>query len=191
MKRIIIIILISIPSASWTLHPGTGGIKEKLQDFFFGISLDSDIKSIKEQLNRNPEFTLHSDPNLDVNESITSSISTNKNLNPVSTRNQLVISFMPLRNRNKEAVTFLWIIDYKLEDLAIAIYDFEKFKSEFKPYFEDFSITQGLGYQQEKIELLHLQDGNLEVIIKLMKSNNLSHTISVEYKEVRRKNKKI
>lgn len=51
-------------------------------------------------------------------------------------------------------------------------------------------MKQEIGYQQEEIDTLYLKKGNLEVVIKMIKSNNLIHTISVECKAVRKKNKK-
>lgn len=143
MKRLILIALIVIPLPSWTLLSTPGDIKGKLSDFFFGLSPQSDLNTIKEQLRNNPEFTFHEDPNRDANSSISGSITTNKNLNPISTRNQLVISLTSLPNGNNEAVSFAWFIDYKIEDLAVALDDCEKLKSEFKPYFRDFLREAG------------------------------------------------
>ena len=176
--------------ASWRLIPEDAEIKKKLQDYFFDVSLDGSFDAVKKQLTNNPDFKLYSDPNRDVNNSIIGSISRNKHLNPNAIRNQIVIQFIPQANQAKEKVSFKWSIDYKLEDFVLAINDCERIRSDFKPFFEDFKETKEIGYHQEQIESLYMKKGAMKVAIRMLKFNNSSHTISLEYDEIRKKKQK-
>ena len=190
MKKVICYCLIFFFFASWKLIPEDAEIKKKLQDYFFDLSLDASFESVKEQLTNNPDFKLYSDPNRDVNASIIGSISRNKHLNPNAIRNQIVIQFLPQSNQAKEKVSFKWSIDYKLEDFVLAINDCERIRSDFKPFFEDFKETKEIGYHQEQIESLYMKKGTMKVTIRLLKFNNSSHTISLEYDEIRKRSRK-
>ena len=190
MKKVICYCLIFFFFASWKLIPEDAEIKKKLQDYFFDLSLDASFEGVKEQLTNNPDFKLYSDPNRDVNASIIGSISRNKHLNPNAIRNQIVIQFLPQSNQAKEKVSFKWSIDYKLEDFVLAINDCERIRSDFKPFFEDFKETKEIGYHQEQIESLYMKKGTMKVTIRLLKFNNSSHTISLEYDEIRKRSRK-
>ena len=190
MKKVICYCLILFFFASWKLIPEDAEIKKKLQDYFFDVSLDGSFDAVKKQLTNNPDFKLYSDPNRDVNNSIIGSISRNKHLNPNAIRNQIVIQFIPQANQAKEKVSFKWSIDYKLEDFVLAINDCEKIRSDFKPFFEDFKETKEIGYHQEQIESLYMKKGAMKVAIRMLKFNNSSHTISLEYDEIRKKRQK-
>ncbi len=190
MKKVICYCLIFFFFASWKLIPEDAEIKKKLQDYFFDLSLDASFEGVKEQLTNNPDFKLYSDPNRDVNASIIGSISRNKHLNPNAIRNQIVIQFIPQANRAKEKVSFKWSIDYRLEDFVLAINDCERIRSDFKPFFEDFKETKEIGYHQEQIESLYMKKGAMKVAIRMLKFNNSSHTVSLEYHEIRKKKQK-
>ncbi len=190
MKKVICYCLIFFFFASWRLIPEDAEIKKKLQDYFFDVSLDGSFDAVKKQLTNNPDFKLYSDPNRDVNNSIIGSISRNKHLNPNAIRNQIVIQFIPQANQAKEKVSFKWSIDYKLEDFVLAINDCERIRSDFKPFFEDFKETKEIGYHQEQIESLYMKKGAMKVAIRMLKFNNSSHTISLEYDEIRKKKQK-
>jgi len=157
-------------------------VKKRLQDFFFGLSFYSDIASLKKELKDNREFNLFEDPNRDERKSIVGSIVKDKNLNSKSIRNQLVILFSSGNGKRKK-VSFKWSIDYKLDDLPTALVDCEKIKSIFKPYFTDIIEKEGVGYHQEQIQTSILKLDTIEVIIRVMKYNNYSHTISIEYND--------
>lgn len=189
MKRIIFFALISFLFSTLAVGQNVNEVRKKLSDFYFGLSMKSDINAIKKQLGNNPEFKIHSDPNLDPKVSISGSVSTDPNLNVMATRNQLIIAEEPYRD-NVVMMSYHWFIDYKLEDLAVAQDDFRKYKDFFKPYFEDVTLKQGIGNHQEEVESIYLKEGNLEVIIKMMKSNNFSHTISIECRTLGKKIKK-
>ena len=190
MKKVICYCLIFFFFASWKLIPEDAEIKKRLQDYFFDLSLDGSFDAVKKQLTNNSDFKLYSDPNRDVNNSIIGSISRNKHLNPNAIRNQIVIQFLPQSNQAKEKVSFKWSIDYKLEDFVLAINDCERIRSDFKPFFEDFKETKEIGYHQEQIESLYMKKGTMNVTIRLLKFNNSSHTISLEYDEIRKKKQK-
>lgn len=179
--------LIFFLSTSWNFIPEETGIKKKLQDYFFGLSLEAGFDSLKLQLTSNPDFTLYSDPNRDVNSSIIGSISRSKHLNPNAIRNHIVIQFVPQSNKSKEKVSFKWSIDYKLEDLPVAVNDYERIRSDFKPFFKDISEKKEIGYHQEEIESAYLKKGPVVVTIRMLKFNNSSHTISLEYEDIRKK----
>lgn len=187
IQRLIFYGLIFILMASWNLIPEDSEIKKKLQDYFFELPLEASFDTVKEQLTNNPDFTLYSDPNRDAKNSIIGSISRNKHLNPNAIRNQIVIQFVPQSNKTKEKVSFKWSIDYKLEDLAVAIDDYERIRSDFKPFFKDISEKQEIGYHQEEIESWYLKKGSMLVTIRMLKFNNSSHTISLEYDDIRKK----
>src|SRR5688572_7547055 len=109
-------------------------LKEKLQDFFFFIPFGYDMEAIKLQLGQDPEFKFHQDPNRDSKKSIVSTFNKNKNMNPEASANRLIILVSHTGSKKKKNVSIKWSIDYKHNDLAIAILDFEKIKSDFKPY---------------------------------------------------------
>jgi len=188
MKRVIFYGLIFFLLANWNLIPEDSEIKKKLQDYFFELPLEASFDTVKEQLTNNPDFTLYSDPNRDAKTSIIGSISRNKHLNPKAIRNQIVIQIK--QQANKEKVSFKWSIDYKLEDFAVAINDCERIRSEFKPFFEDFKETKEIGYHQEQIESLYLKKEDMKVTIRMLKFNNSSHTVSLEYEDIRKKKQK-
>ena len=185
IQRVIFYGLIFFLLASWNLIPGDSEIKKILQDYFFELPLDDSFDTVKEQLTSNPDFTLYSDPNRDSKTSIIGSISRNKHLNPKAIRNQIVIQIK--QQTNKEKVSFKWSIDYKLEDFAVAINDCERIRSDFKPFFEDFTETKEIGYHQEQIESLYLKKEDMKVTIRMLKFNNSSHTVSLEYEDIRKK----
>lgn len=186
LKTVTIIILLAIPSFWTSSQESKADLKNKVRDFFFGISLDSSIQSIKGHLLGLSEFTLQTDPNRDSKTSITGTLSSNKSLDPISNRNQLVVSSIHVRGKKKEIFSIALFIDYRIEDLAAALVDYENFKTEFKPYFEPPTVKQEIGYSQQEIESVQLERGDIQVIIKLAKYNNLSHTVTVECKYVRK-----
>jgi hypothetical protein len=159
-------------------------LSQKLSEYFFGLALDSDISGLRRSLAGNPEFTSYRDPNLNENQSITGTMSSYKHINPASTRNQLIIQISPASNR--ENVLFRLSIDYKLNDLPLAMHDWEEIKKDFGPFFKESSEKIEIGFHQEEIETLSLKNGHGTVAIRIIKFNSLNHTISFEYTATRR-----
>ena len=156
-------------------------IKERLQDFFFAIPFDSDIKVVKMQLIQYPEFKLYEDRNRDPEKTVVGTLLRDKNLNPVAFSNQLIILYLSKAGKKKKNISIKWSMDYRLEDLAAALLDYEKIKSEFKPLFTEFTERQKTGQHQEQISSMTFQDDPLTISIILIKYNNFIHTLSVEY----------
>ncbi len=159
-------------------------LSQKLSEYFFGLSLEADIKNLRDKLAENKDFTIYRDPNRDEATSITGSIAQHEHINPGSARNQLVIQITPSGNR--ESVMFKLSIDYKLTDLPMAMHDWEEIKKDFRPFFTEFSEKTEIGFHQEEIETLNLKNGHGAVAIRLVKFNSINHTISFEYTATRR-----
>ena len=158
--------------------------KEKLQDFFIVIPFGSDLEVIKLQLSEDPEFKLYEDHNRDSKKSIVGTFIKNKNLNPKASANRLVILMSPSGSKKKKNISIKWSIDYSHDDLAIAILDFEKVKSDFKPYFTDYRDEEETGPHREQIQSTILKSELLELTIRLIKYNSYIHTLSIEYRDV-------
>jgi len=177
MMLLCLVMMILIQEVSAQHQP----IKEKVQDFFFALSFDSDIEVIKLQLSQDPEFKLYEDPNRDSKKTITGTVLHDKNLNPVSFGNQLIILYLSKAGKKKKNISIKWSMDYRLEDLASALVDYEKIISEFKPLFTVSTERQKTGQHQEQISSVTLQQDLLTITIRLIKYNNFIHTLSVEY----------
>lgn len=186
-NRLALVALIVFVFMGWS--PIDDPLKRKVTDFFFGCSPAFSMEAFRTQLTGNPEFTLFEDPNRNPKTSVVGAIVEYKYLNKVSTRNQLIITVTPHTSKNKEIINFTWLVYYKLEDLPSALVDYENYKSEFKPYFGSSSISQEVGYEKEEIESMTLRTGTTELVVKLAKGSNLSHTLSVSYRETRIKKK--
>jgi hypothetical protein len=169
----------SVPALGQT----TEELQEKLQDFFFYLSFHSDIEVIRLELTYTPGFTEYKDPNRDSKKTITGTISKHKNLNPVSAGNRVVILFSTSDPKKKKKISFKWSVDYRLEDLARALVDFEKLKAEFKPFFSDTTEQEEIGQQREQISVLILKMNRITVTIRLIRYNNFIHTLSLEYRD--------
>ena len=72
-------------------------------------------------------------------------------------------------------------MEYKLEDLSVALADYEKIKSTFEPLFDDIENKEEIGSQQEEIHALVLTSGKVKIIIRMIQYNLSNHTLSVEY----------
>lgn len=172
----ICIILSSISPANSQLSD----VEKQIQNYFFGLSFYVDIEVLKLELASNPEFKLFLDPNRDSRNSIVGTFARDTNLNPIAASNQLIIHFSG--NKNKK-ISMKWSIHYKHEDFASAIYDFEKLKSTFKPNFNKAHEKNETGQQKEQTSSLTLRSGLKTIIIKLVKYNNFTHTLSLEYQD--------
>lgn len=182
-SRFILIALIAFSFCAFVEDP----LKRKVTDFFFGVSPESGIQAVREQLSANPNFKIFEDPNRDPKTSVVGSIAEYKHLNKVTSSNQLIFSTAPYSSKSKEVLTITWLIDYKIEDLASALVDYEMYKAEFKPHFGYISSSREVGYEKEEIESIILKSGTTEITLKMTKGNNLRHSIAVTYKEVRKK----
>lgn len=158
-------------------------LKEKLRDFFFAIPFGSDIEVIRLQLSKDPEFKLYEDPNRDEKKTIVGTLLRDKNLNPAATGNQLTILFLSGSKRKKK-VSIKWSINYKLEDLPVALADYEKMKSDFKPFFNNVTDKVEIGEHKEEILSSTMKHEQITVTFRLIKYNNFIHTVSLEYHDV-------
>ena len=182
MKRCVFTGLLITVIANYTFSQDQK-IKAKLQEFFFDLPFNSGIETIKQRLNSNPEFKLYEDPNRDPAKSITGTLVKNINLNPGAIHNQLIIVFSD-ENRKLKKVSFKWSIDYKSEDLPQALFDYEKLKSDFTPYFNNIEEKEGTGYHQEETHSIILEKDPMKVTIRILKYINSGHTISIEFDDV-------
>ncbi len=185
--RLALIALVVFVFMSWS--PIDGPLKRKVTDFFFGCSTSSTIQAIRTQLGGDTNFTVFEDPNRDPETSVVGEIKEYKYLNKVAIRNQLIITVAPHSSKNKEVLNFTLLVYYKLEDLPSVLVDYDNYKSEFKPYFGSSSVSQEVGFEKEEIESMTLKTGTTELEVKLTKGYNLSHAISVAYRETRTKKK--
>jgi hypothetical protein len=183
MKKIILISLTAVALVC-SASAQNQAIREKLQDFFFAIPFGSDTEVLKLQLSQDPEFKLYEDPNRDAKKTIVGTLTKDKNLNPVATGNQLIILYLPGGSKKKKNVSIKWSINYKLEDLPIALSDFEKIKSDFKPYFTDITEKLEVGEHKEEILSMILKSKPLSLTIRVIKYNNFIHTVSLEYRDL-------
>ncbi|HWA34813.1 MAG TPA: hypothetical protein VG737_11810, partial [Cyclobacteriaceae bacterium] len=136
-------------------------VNNKLSDYFFGLSGDSDITTLKNTLLANPDFVYYDDPNRDEMTSIVGTMKKDKHINPASVRNQVVIEIEP--QGGKENVFFKLSVDFASEDLPLAMYEAEQLKADFKPLFTDATVKKEIGYHQEDIETLTLHKGAVVV----------------------------
>jgi hypothetical protein len=161
----------------------------ELSEYFFGLSVEADITAIRKELTVNPLFVLHHDPNRNADNSVTGSLKKYKKVDSASVRNQLLIQITPAtakEHSGKEHVFFKLSVDYKLDDLPLALHDWEQMKADFKPFFSDASQKVEIGYHQEEIETLYLKKGHETVTIRILKFNSINHTISLEYVNIRK-----
>jgi len=162
-------------------------VRSKVSEIFLGLSPAVTMDAIRAELTGNPDFLLYEDPNRNPKTSVVGKVNEYKHLNKAAIGNQLIVALAPSSNPRQEVITFTWLIHYKMEDLAIALVDFDKFKAEFKPLFGSSTVSREIGYEREEIEALLLKSGTTEITLKMIKSNNLRHTLSMQYKEIRRK----
>lgn len=158
-------------------------LKSKLQDFFFDVTLGADIEVIRTELESSPDFKPYHDPNRDTEKTIVGTIIKDENLNPVAQSNQIVVLYSTAEAKKQKKVSLKWSINYKVEDLPSALFDFEKFKSAFKPFFSDFNEREAVGQQREQISTLVLRLDAILITIRLVKYNNFNHTVSIEYRD--------
>jgi hypothetical protein len=156
-------------------------LDKKLQSFFFDLSFYVDIDVIRTELNANPNFKAYQDSNRDARKSIVGTIAKNKNLNPLTSGNQLIVLYSG--GKKKKKVSFKWSIQYKNEDLPSASVDFETLKNDFKPLFSEAIEKFGVGQQNEQVKSLLLRTGTKTLVIKIILFNNFIHTVSIEYKD--------
>ncbi len=156
-------------------------IKNHVQDFFFDIPFDTDIEVIKLQLGQDPEFKLYEDPNRSSDKTIVGTVLKDKSLNPVAFGNQLIIVYLSKSKKKKKNISIKWSMDYKLEDLASAMVDYDKMISEFKPLFTEITERQKTGQHQEQISSWTMKMDMVTLVFTLIKYNNFIHTLSVEY----------
>ncbi len=162
----------------------TKPLKENLKNYFSFLPFYVDIETMKIQLGKNAEFKFHNDPNRDASKTIIGTLGKDKNLNPVAFTNQLIIKYSPSSNKKRKNVSVKWSINYKLEDLPSALFDFEKIKSNFKPYFVNSTEKKEIGQQGEQIYSTLLERDQLVLAIRMIEYNNFIHTISIEFQEV-------
>ncbi len=183
MKKLILSSIVSVA----LLLPASGQdkvIKEKLQHFFFDLSFNVDLEVIRTELGSNPNFKFYNDPNRDAKKTILGTVAKAENLNPVAIGNLIIIQYSSSQAKKKKKVSLKYSINYKVEDLAIALLDFEKLKSEYKPLFTDFIEKLKLGQHQEQISSLILTMDNIVVTITLIRYSNMIHTLSLEYQDL-------
>lgn len=183
MKKLILSSIVSVA----LLLPASGQdkvIKEKLQHFFFDLSFNVDLEVIRTELGSNPNFKFYNDPNRDAKKTILGTVAKAENLNPVAIGNLIIIQYSSSQAKKKKKVSLKHSISYKVEDLAIALLDFEKLKSEYKPLFTDFIEKLKLGQHQEQISSLILTMDNIVVTITLIRYSNMIHTLSLEYQDL-------
>ena len=183
MKKLILSSIVSVA----LLLPASGQdkvIKEKLQHFFFDLSFNVDLEVIRTELGSNPNFKFYNDPNRDAKKTILGTVAKAENLNPVAIGNLIIIQYSSSQAKKKKKVSLKHSINYKVEDLAIALLDFEKLKSEYKPLFTDFIEKLKLGQHQEQISSLILTMDNIVVTITLIRYSNMIHTLSLEYQDL-------
>lgn len=159
-------------------------IKEKLQHFFFDLSFNVDLEVIRTELGSNPNFKFYHDSNRDAKKTILGTVTKAESLNPAAASNLIIVQYSSSQAKKKKKVSLKCSINYKVEDLAIALLDFEKLKSEFKPLFTDFTERLKAGQQGEEVNTLTLKTNSIIVTITLIKYNNFIHTISLEYLDV-------
>jgi hypothetical protein len=159
-------------------------LSQKLSEYFFGLSLDSDISRLRENLAGNADFTVYEDPNRDEATTITGTISKYKRINPASARNLLIIQIVP--SGSHENIVFKLSVDYNLADLPVAMHDWEEIKKDFRPFFKESSEKTEIGFHQEEIETVTLRNGQHVLTIRIVKFNSINHTIAFEYTSTRR-----
>jgi hypothetical protein len=180
MRKIILALIVSVATVLPALAQGQT-IKEKLSKFFFDISFDVDINLLRIELENNPNFKFYNDPNRDARKTIIGTIKKDENLNTLCTDNQVIIQYSSAEVKKSKKVSVKWSMNYALGDLAGAMVDFERLKSEFKPLFTHSVDTKKTGAQKEKINSLVLKEKSMNVTITLIEYINFSHTISLEY----------
>lgn len=182
MKKVSLTWLLSVVLTSLTFAQEQT-VVEKLQDFFFAFPINSNIEVLRSQLSELEGFRFYADPNRDATRTITGTFGKNKRLNPVANSNQLIIMFWGTKPKWQN-VSIRWAINYKLEDLAAGLYDYEKMIVEFQPYFTDVIRKEELGQHQETIRITTLRSGSMVISVRIIEYNNLIHTVSLEYRDV-------
>jgi hypothetical protein len=182
MKNILLCILV-YAGAILPVSAQEKKVVEKLRDFFFAIPFESDIQVIRLQLSQDPDFKLYEDPNRDAQKVITGTLIKDKNLNPVTLGNQLIIQYSTGERKKRKNISIKWSMDYKHEDLPSVLYDYEKLKGEFMPLFTDVLEKQKNGHQGEQITTLTLKLETIIITISQIKFNNYIHTLSLEYRD--------
>src|SRR5689334_19832681 len=122
MKKLVMILLVGIIS----VLPGFAQdhiVKEKLSDFFFGLSFNFDIDVVRSELQNNPNFKFYHDPNRDARKTIVGTMKSDKNLNPLCLSNQVIIQYSSAEAKKNKKVFLKWSMNYKVEDLPSAIVD--------------------------------------------------------------------
>ena len=158
-------------------------VEKKLSDFFFDLYFGVDIDVLKKELEGKPDFKYYQDHNRDSRKTIVGTIKQDKNLNPVSSGNQIIVQYSSAEPKKVKKVSIKWSMNYKLEDLPSALVDFDKLKEEFKPLFSDVQEIEKLGAQSEKIYSLILKENSITVTITLIEYINFSHILSLEYRD--------
>ena len=158
-------------------------LKEKLNSFFFDLTFYSDIDVIRAELSSNENFRPYHDPNRDNKKTIIGTIRADSNLNPVCSGNQVIIQYSTADPKKTKKVSFKWTMNYRLENLANATVDFQKLKSDFKPFFRDITESKKTGVQREDILAITMTDNSITVVITLIQYLNFSHSVSVLYED--------
>jgi hypothetical protein len=160
-------------------------IQEQLQNFFFSIPFKQDIQVIKKDLESNSNISLFTDPNR-TDKSITGRVIQDTHLNTKAVGNRFIITEKSTQKKSS-LISIKWSIDFRQEDLAIALNEYEDLKNKFKPLFADFVETIKGGSHQEEIHTLTLKKEKMSVIIRIIKYNSTRHTISLEYTDTWKK----
>ncbi len=157
-------------------------VKMELQHFFLEMPFDTDLSTIKKYLAQTNYIVFYNDPNLNELASLSGRATKNKCLDTASSRNRFIVLFKNVKAKNAD-VSIKWAFDYNQADLALAEVEFEKLKSTFLPYFVEFRETEKIGQGQEQILTHTMYEERMEVIIQLVRYNNTTHTVSLEYED--------
>jgi hypothetical protein len=179
MKNIFFLVSILIFSG----HVQSQTVKEKLNDFFFDLTFHADINVIRLELKNDPDFKFYRDPNRDTTKTIIGKVKSNKNLNPICSDNQVIIQYSSGQPKKTKKISLKWSMNYRLEDLASARFDFDKLTAQFKPLFKDFSEEKKTGVQRDVTNSVTFRKDGMVVIIKLIEYINYTHAISLEYRD--------